>query len=255
MVEQTVHSAIRNDAFQFLKDKIVRSSSAEDSDLQLDLSATTAAAPSLAPPPSPERTLDPAYRLHLLAQVDRLVANFISRLAQVLRKIKHREEDVLAAANGPAARFLSRSAAAPPVSAPKARTDVETLFYLVAAIYRDSPPDSGLKYWMATDADQRLTKFLLWATDARTFSMQKALLEMLASLSVGPFSSMAAYNFLCTGEGSAGPVDGFVCSWDFLIGALQSNANQLPKVNEAVQASQGMVPVQSRQNEPRSTLR
>lgn len=276
IVENMVGSAIRGDAFQYLTTKVVGRDQPPAAATVEDLSMSTM--PQVGPGGGPggaagvvakggkgarrEDTVDADFRWHILTQVDALVANFITTMSPILRKLKHREEDLvfasLSSSTSRPARSLGASTNAP-VAPPTPRADVEALFTLIATIYRDSPPDAALKFW--NHDDKRLFAFLRWASDARTTGMIQALFEMLSSLSVGPQSSTFAFNFLSTSEQSAGPSTNgssseLVCSWSKLFGALSFYANQLPKVNEAAQSSvqPGMPPQPRRDHNTPSTI-
>lgn len=170
----------------------------------------------------------------------------------VFKKLRHREEDLILASQPPSRPSRSLAASIPPTTVPRA--DVEALFILIATIYRDSPPDAGLKYWV--EKETRLPAFLSSAADVKTPGMMKALFEMLASLSVGPHSSMEAFHFLSSAgsDTTSGPSNGNSssdnnCSWARLFDALSSYANLLPKVNEAAQSSiQSGLPPQPRRD-------
>jgi nuclear pore complex protein Nup205 len=270
-VEGMVGSAIRGDAFKFLNEKLVglnkessskageeagRGANGGGAGLKEDLSVSMLGGPSQGRPGAAgvmgaaagskekgEELVDASFKWHILTQVDFLIANFVTTMSPILRKLKHREEDVVLESSHSSSRSTRNNPATNASSsapAPTPRADIEALFLLIAAVYRDSPPDAGLKYWH--DADGRLFAFLRWAADARTPEMVKALFEMLSSLSVGPQSSTFAFNFLSSGGGdqySSGSVNSgsTVCSWSSLFNALNFYSNQLPKVNEALQSS------------------
>lgn len=235
-VELMVGNAIRGDAFQFLTHRLVGLGVESKSASTTEAGANQAQAPSSSSSSSLQRredTVDPVFKLNILTQVDLLITNFVTTMSPILRKLKHREEDVVLASssNSRSAARSHGASTSTTTTTPMPRADVEALFTLIAAVYRDSPLDAGLKYWH--DADGRLFAFLRWAADARTPGMIRALFEMLASLSVGPQSSTFAFNFLAAGSGESGSV----CSWSSLFNALSFYAGQLPKINENVQAA------------------
>lgn len=258
IVEGMVGSAIKGDAFDFMTQKLVglnrksglASAEGVKSD-ELSMSMLTPTGTSLSSGvigagvatgsrEKKEDDVDASFKWYILTQVDLLLANFVTTMSPILRKLKHREEDVVLSSTSSSLRS-SRNPQPATANPTAARADVEALFNLVAAVYRDSPPDAGLKYWQ--DSDARLFAFLRWAADARTPGMVKALFEMLSSLSVGPQSSTFAFNFLSSGggdqyaAGNAGSSPSSVCSWSSLFNAMIYYANQLPKVNETLQSS------------------
>ncbi|CDZ97366.1 Uncharacterized conserved protein [Phaffia rhodozyma] len=262
-VESMASNAIRNDAFQFLTSTVVSGSSSLSSDTSSSTSATNSLV--LASDTSSgaasndtqnsgsktrqENVVDPSFKWYILTQVDLLIGNFVTTMSPILRKIKHKEEDAILNPNpasssrrslgASASHGPNSSATAAPSSPPRA--DVEALFILVAAVYRDCPADAGLKFW--NDKEGRLFAFLRWAADSRTAGMIRALFEMLASLSVGPQSSTFAFDFLATDEGERIDVDSSsenslrVCSWSSLFAALSFYATQLPKITTNSQTS------------------
>lgn len=214
VVESLVQNAIRSDALQFATNDVVR---------RTDL-------------------VDETFKWYLLSQVDLLVANFVTTMSPILRKLKHREEDAIFNPPSASAKSLSasgRRSLGGPVPAANAtgtaavapRADIEGLFTLISALYTDCPPDAALKYW--TDRpDGRLFAFLRWAADSRAPGMIRALSDMLASLSGGQQCATFAFGFLAAGGEDGGNV---VCSWSSLFEALQFYAQQLPKINERSQ--------------------
>ncbi|KAL7408793.1 nucleoporin Nup186/Nup192/Nup205 [Mrakia frigida] len=262
-LETTVLRAIRGDAFQFLTTKVVGVDPSASQTIVRDLSSSQAQSGSAVGGAGAlastggrggrkEDVVDPDFRWYILTQVDSLVSNFITTMFSVFKKLRHREEDLILASQPSSRPSRSLGVSLPPTTAPRA--DVEALFILIATIYRDSPPDAGLKYWV--EKETRLPAFLSSAADVKTPGMMKALFEMLASLSVGPQSSMEAFHFLSSAgsDPTSGPSNGNSssdnsCSWSRLFEALSSYANLLPKVNEAAQSSiQSGLPPQPRRD-------
>lgn len=194
--------------------------------------------------------VDPDFQDATVSRVDSLVESLITNASSILRKVRHREEDILMASSlgrttgTPSRRRLSSSTRGGDQAnnAPAdQRHDVEALFALVATLYRDAP-DAALKYWIAEDSSDligsdsghrhsRLSAFLRWASDCRVPSMTRSFFDMLGSLATGPQSATHAFEFLAqngNGEGS-----GQLCSWSSLFDALtfygtQRNSNEGP---------------------------
>lgn len=183
--------------------------------------------------------VDPSFQPIILRRVDSLMETFIVNASSVLRKVRHREEDVLLAASlGRASgtpgrrRALSASrrgsdiASQPTNVSAEQRHDVESLFALIATLYRDSS-DAALKYWLDGDDEDsdaqhrhsRLSSFLRWAADCRVPSMQQAFFDMLGSLASGPRSAALAFEFLAQNS-SSDTSSSSLCSWNSLFDAL-----------------------------------
>lgn len=181
--------------------------------------------------------VDPTFEPLVLQEVDALIESFIVNASSILRKVRHREEDVLLAnslgrtTGTPSRRRLSasRRGEAPSQAAGSAteqRHDIESLFALIATLYRDSS-DAALKYWLeGEDGDpeaqhrhSRLSSFLRWAADSRVHSMQQSFFEMLGSLASGPRSATFAFEFLTQNAGSDISSNS-LCSWTSLFEAL-----------------------------------
>lgn len=185
-----------------------------------------------------EPIVDSPFEPHVVDQVDLLITNLIILLSPVLRKIKNREEDMLLASSR-SSRNLAGTAAGP-----SQRHDLESLFLLMATLYRDEP-DYSLKFWSEDDVDSlqqtsvtryqatapgRLPAFVRWGAECRTPGMVRAFFEMLASLAYGPVSATRAFEFL-SGNGDAASTSsapGGLVSWSQLFGAFEYYSNTLP---------------------------
>lgn len=188
--------------------------------------------------------VDPTFEPSVLEEVDALIESFIVNASSILRKVRHREEDVLLATSlgrntGTPTRRRALSASRrgeaqsqATSSVAEQRHDIESLFALIATLYRDSS-DAALKYWLeGEDGDpeaqhrhSRLSSFLRWAADCRVHSMQQAFFEMLGSLASGPRSATLAFEFLS--QNAASDISSnSTCSWTSLFEALSFYGSQ-----------------------------
>jgi nuclear pore complex protein Nup205 len=175
-----------------------------------------------------------------ISRVDCLVESLITNASSILRKVRHREEDILMASSlgrtsgTPSRRRLSSSTRGeqPNNSQTEQRHDIEALFSLIATLYRDAP-DAALKYWIEDDSAElgggdaghrhsRLSAFLRWASDCRVPSMTRSFFDMLGSLATGPQSATYAFEFLAQNGNGGSDVHGSgqLCSWSSLFDAL-----------------------------------
>lgn len=146
--------------------------------------------------------------------MDNFVTNFITRMADQLRKLKLREEEVYwrRMQNGYGASSMTL-----------VRKDVELFFDLIAALYRKRS-NAGLRFWV----DPRLHGFLEWASGSRSAGLVRSCLEMLASLATGSESSSYAADFIHQ-AGAKQPTGAFteqtnLCSWQHLFYSLNMYA-------------------------------
>ncbi|TIA87204.1 hypothetical protein E3P99_03320 [Wallemia hederae] len=203
-VEKAVLGAINQDAFLHLQHVL--------------LNATESDAP-----------LNQDFKPHLLYQYDTFITQFITTLSPILRKLKHREEDLVLASS------RSRSFVDQPTSS---RQDLAQLYFLIALLYRNTEPEAALKFWVADDDDYRLFAFLKWSAEARTPSMVYSLFEMIGSLASGTQCATYVYEFL---SGNPEINDNNLCSWNSLFGALDFYATNLR--NESAQSQKiGEIP-------------
>ncbi|EST05651.1 Nucleoporin [Kalmanozyma brasiliensis GHG001] len=147
--------------------------------------------------------VDTEFREYVVQQLHNLAVGTTSVMLPMLRRIQRSEED--------AAFALSRGVGARGGSVPQRRYDIEALFDLIALLCRGRP-EAGLPFWVGPD--NRTTRFLAWAIDVREPGHQRALLNMLASMSSGPQSASQAYALLdqeSTQSGAAG--EGRLVSW------------------------------------------
>ncbi|BGP12970.1 hypothetical protein JCM10213_006609 [Rhodosporidiobolus nylandii] len=182
--------------------------------------------------------VDPWFQDYVVEQVEILVVEVITNRISILRKLRNREEDVVATSHrGGGLRASQRTADERP-AAP--RHDLEAFFLLIATIYRNNP-DGGLKFWEETAQDpsssavaqnpisSRLSAFLRWGSECRPPGMMRAYYEMVAALASGPRSATHAYEFLNGGahDGQQGSASS-TCSWSALFGALEFYLQNLP---------------------------
>lgn len=234
-IEDGIIDAIHNGALEFCGNSLLRFKKPVDPFEELGWSAGTRDEIT-----SVRRCadVDTTFQPLVLQEVDTLIESFIVNASSILRKVRHREEDVLLAnslgrttgtptrrrALSASRRGETQSQAAG--SATEQRHDIESLFALIATLYRDSS-DAALKYWLeGEDGDpeaqhrhSRLSSFLRWAADCRVHSMQQAFFEMLGSLASGLRSATYAFEFLTQNAGSDISSNS-LCSWTSLFEAL-----------------------------------
>lgn len=183
--------------------------------------------------------VDPAFQDLVVELVELLVVEVIANRISILRKLRNREEDVVATSHRGGGLRSSRGAAESQPAQP--RHDLEAFFLLIATLYRNNP-DGGLKFWEETAADastsaivsttsSRLSAFLRWGSECRPPAMMRAYYEMVAALASGPRCATYAFEFLSLGgsiDGQAPHGASSTCSWAALFGALNFYLNNLP---------------------------
>ncbi|TIB79211.1 hypothetical protein E3Q23_00370 [Wallemia mellicola] len=190
-VEKIVLQSINDDAFLHLQQVLINATESE-SPINVD------------------------FKPHLLFQLDMFITQLITTLSPVLRKLKHREEDLILAS--------SRSRSFNIDASPSTRQDLAQLYFLIALLYRNTEPESALKFWVTDKDDYRLFAFLRWSAEARTPLMVHSLFEMIGSLASGTQCATYVYEFL---SGNTEMNDNSLCSWNALFGALDFYANNL----------------------------
>ena len=179
------------------------------------------------------------FQEYVTDQIEALVVGFITNMTSVLRKLKNREEDILFSSHRGGQRASRGGQDERPT---EIRHDLESLFLLIATVYRNSP-DGGLKFWAdSTIVDpstsalipgtSRLSAFLRWGADCRAQGMLRAYYEMIASLATGPQCAAYAFEFLSM-NGGLEPITGYQAasssiSWSALFGALDFYSTNLP---------------------------
>ncbi|KAH9922299.1 nucleoporin Nup186/Nup192/Nup205 [Epithele typhae] len=188
----------------------------------------------------------------LLDACEELVRSLITQASSELRKIKQRQEDLLAGARADRSRMyrsttpgLSRTEGdSKPAVSP--RSDLAMLFSFIGLLYTTLTPEKGLHFWGAGTvvpgqrssyreyvelSSGKLSAFLqwsIWSTQARDIDMTMALFDMLSGLATGQQCSELTYNHLARGAGDSpsGPVastsTAAPVSWTSIFGLLES---------------------------------
>ncbi|KAK4703077.1 hypothetical protein P7C70_g3143, partial [Phenoliferia sp. Uapishka_3] len=167
--------------------------------------------------------VSPSFEIEIMEQIELLVFEVVKNRMKVLRRILQREEDVLPNSHRGGGGRTSHG------GVERARGHViESLFLLIATLYRDRPDsDGGLTYWMDGDAPRTAggrsaRSFIRWSSDCTAVTrMTSAYHEMVTSLATGPRSAACAFQFLSEGgpttsHGTASPTS----SWPSLFKAL-----------------------------------
>ncbi|OLY82148.1 Nuclear pore complex protein [Smittium mucronatum] len=206
--------------------------------------------------------VDETFQQSLEKRLSNLVYTYIIMASNVIRKVRHSEEDIIMKYQQQKILQLqseqqiasqkwygvgrlqtprevpgiNRSSNSPPIIEPKRYT--ESLFRFISTLFKDRI-DSGLRFWVPSntgipDVDDRLLVFIRWGSDMREQGMVESFINMLASLSTGPQSSQCAHEFMITGGGKL--LDGNransklpLCSWDSLFSALDFYEQMLQK--------------------------
>lgn len=134
-----------------------------------------------------EEDIDAEFQEYVLLQVQSLVLALTSVMLPFVRRLQRSEED--------ASFALSRSGG----SETNRRYDIEALFDTVALLCR-AKPDAGLPFWLGPEG--KGTRFLNWAIEVREPGHQRAIFDMLASLSAGKESAWHAHTLLSSGDGA-----------------------------------------------------
>ncbi|KIK97850.1 hypothetical protein PAXRUDRAFT_824522 [Paxillus rubicundulus Ve08.2h10] len=173
----------------------------------------------------PKEPLADEFRLAVLNACDVLMRSLITYASSELRKIKQRQEDVLASVRTDRSRMFRSAAPAggETEGQPAPRNDIAMLYMLIGILYTSLQPERALQFWGATPLGEmhrlsymeitemstgKLPSFLQWAvwsTQVRDVNMTMALYDMLAGLSKGQQCSELAYNFLARGGGEVLP--------------------------------------------------
>ncbi|THH28187.1 hypothetical protein EUX98_g6010 [Antrodiella citrinella] len=251
-LESSVWNAVQGDCFPYLTGIVLRLQRGRDIPVPASLSQST----------TPEYDVQgdipvEEFLPSILEVFDVTVRSLISLASSELRKIKQRQEDLVAGMRADRSktwRAASQSAARHPSSGEPGqdqskapRNDVGAMFSFMGLLYSALPPDYALPYWGAngpvkTHIDvlestaRKLPGFLQWAvwsTQPQNLTMLTALYDMLTGLANGERCSELAYNFLVRGGGDAvvdassslspSPVSaGPAVSWYSMFGVLES---------------------------------
>lgn len=133
-----------------------------------------------------EEEVDTEFQEYVLTQVQELVLAITSVMLPFVRKLQRSEED--------ASFAIARSTS---TQEPSRRYDIEALFDIVALLCR-ARPEAGLPFWIG--AEGKGTRFLNWAIEVREPGHQRALFDMLVSLSAGHECAWHAHTLLTSGD-------------------------------------------------------
>ncbi|KAF8432487.1 nucleoporin Nup186/Nup192/Nup205 [Boletus edulis BED1] len=193
---------------------------------------------------------------------DVLVRSLLTYASSELRKIKQRQEDLLASVRTDRSRVFR--SVAPPSSEiegqPAPRNDIAMLYSLIV-LYASLPSERALQFWGATPTGEtrglsymeltsagKLPSFLQWAvwsTQVRDVDMTMALYDMLSGLAKSQQCSELAYNFLARGGGEVTPGSSLLnstgsynpgpsISWSTIFALLESRTSPAlnPRTNQ-----------------------
>ena len=268
-LESQIWSAVQGDAFTFLAATLIQFQKRTHTSPISSFAQFVQLVPEQQEQPQREPLAD-EFKLPVLNTCDVLIRSLLTYASSELRKIKQRQEDVLASVRTDRSRMF-RSAA--PISVenenqPAPRNDIAMLYSLIGILYTSLPPERALQFWGATPLGEahalsymeitemstgKLPSFLQWAvwsTQVRDVNMTMALYDMLSGLAKGQQCSELAYNFLARGGGevipgsslpsstasySAGPS----ISWTTIFALLESWASPAssPRGNQPPQQS------------------
>ncbi|KAI7819808.1 nucleoporin Nup186/Nup192/Nup205 [Gamsiella multidivaricata] len=163
--------------------------------------------------------LDTCMKDGILALLELTVRDFVITMLPLLRKIKHKEEDVTAHQSSIRQSQMQVAAAAP-------RNDLSALFTMIALIYKDRP-EAGIRFW--PNNDDRLYRFLKWGADCKNTA--RSFFDMLGSLATGTQCAHHAYEFLKSNGGRYGTqssaIPNTLCSWGKLFEAIDFYTKRL----------------------------
>ncbi|KAG0011023.1 hypothetical protein BGZ80_001011 [Entomortierella chlamydospora] len=163
--------------------------------------------------------LDSDMQNQILALLEMTVRDFIITMLPLLRKIKHKEEDIVVHQSSLRQSQTQSSAAAP-------RNDLDALFTVIAILYKDRP-EAGIRFW--PNNDDRLYRFLKWGVDCKNTA--RSFFDMLGSLATGTQCAHYAYEFLKSNGGRYGTqssaTPNTLCSWGKLFEAIDFYTKRL----------------------------
>ncbi|KAF9586102.1 hypothetical protein BGW38_009637 [Lunasporangiospora selenospora] len=137
----------------------------------------------------------------------------------LLRKIKHREEDM-------AFHHNSHRQSHPQTNSPAPRNDLQALFTVISLIYKGRP-EAGIRFWPIDD--DRQYKFLKLGVDCKNSA--RSYFDMLGSLATGAQCAHSAYEFLKSNGGRYGTqsstAPATLCSWVKLFEAIEFYTSSL----------------------------
>ncbi|KAH7882163.1 nucleoporin Nup186/Nup192/Nup205 [Phlebopus sp. FC_14] len=221
-LETQIWNAVQGDAFTYLARALIqlqkRTSCSSLSSL-FNLTQLRPEQEQAREPPTDE------FKLAVLNACDVLVRSLIAYASSELRKIKQRQEDVLASVRTDRSRMFRSAVGAAGEAEGQAtpRNDIAVLYTFIGILYSSLPAERALQFWGATPQGEayrlsyieivemttgKLPSFLQWAvwsTQVRDVNTMTALYDMLAGLSNGQQCSELAYNFLARGGGEVIP--------------------------------------------------
>ena len=254
-LESQIWNAVQGDAFTYLAAALIQFRK------RTHISPISSFAQFVQLVPEEQQQKEPLadeFKLPVLNTCDVLIRSLLTYASSELRKIKQRQEDVIASVRTDRSRMF-RSAA--PVSAendgqPAPRNDIAMLYSLIGILYTSLPSERALQFWGATPLGEphglsyleitemsagKLPSFLQWAvwsTQVRDVNMTMALYDMLSGLAKGQQCSELAYNFLARGGGEVVPGSslpssgsynaGPSISWSTIFALLESWASPAP---------------------------
>ena len=257
-LESQIWSAVQGDAFTYLATALIQFRKRTHT----SPISSFAQFIQLVPEQQEQQQKDPLadeFKLHVLNTCDVLVRSLLTYASSELRKIKQRQEDVLASVRTDRSRMFRSSAPASGENEgqPTPRNDIAMLYSLIGILYASLPPERALQFWGATPLGEtrglsymevaeisagKLPSFLQWAvwsTQVRDVNMTMALYDMLSGLAKGQQCSELAYNFLARGGGEVVPGSslpsptgsynaGPSISWSTIFALLESWASPAP---------------------------
>ncbi|KAL4071568.1 nucleoporin Nup186/Nup192/Nup205 [Scleroderma yunnanense] len=256
-LESQIWNAVQGDAFTYLVTALIQLQKRSYSSLPSSYAHLVQLTPELdqqREPPADE------FKPTLLNAFDVLVRCLITYASSELRKIKQRQEDVLASSRTDRARmFRSTVSSSADGEGQAPRNDIAMLYTFIGILYSTLPPERALQFWGATPyinerrpsyievtemTTGKLPSFLQWAvwsTQVRDMGMMTALYDMLSGLAKGQQCSELAYNFLARAGGEVIPGSslpaasgsshynaGQVVSWVTIFSHLESWATPIP---------------------------
>ena len=238
-VERRVGEAFRSDVFPFLSEitQSVRPRGAiEDADTSLTglgVRLNTEGETEL-------DVVDEFFKIFILRAFESLVTTFIVSMSALIRRIKHRQEDVGLASSRSSRPIAGRGPAHDDLPGPSPRNDVAQLFEFIGVLYTSLPADEGLKFWVTSTepGEGKLFAFIRWATESRERTLISAAYDMLSGIAKGRSSAEVAYNYLSlsgsTDRGHGGMLasGGNAFSWTTLFSALAWWAETLPNPHQ-----------------------
>ncbi|KIJ60466.1 hypothetical protein HYDPIDRAFT_98637 [Hydnomerulius pinastri MD-312] len=270
-LESQIWNAVQGDAFTYLTTALLHFQKRT----QTSPLSSFAQFVQLVPEPQDQPAREPLadeFKHNVLNACDVLVRSLIRYASSELRKIKQRQEDVLASARTDRSRMFRSTATSggEPEGQTPPRNDIAMLYSLIGILYSSLPPERALQFWGATPHGEahhlsymeitemssgKLPSFLQWAvwsTQVRDVNMTMALYDMLAGLAKGQQCSELAYNFLARGGGEVIPGSslpaasssshfnaGPTVSWTMIFALLESWAIPAPnpRANQPPQQS------------------